>query len=299
MRKWLELSAEFKGKQQHGEKCEWDHKMGLKDRKETVASGVMMLAVLIGLCYLASIFTATDDFAPPHTVAILMINGFWKDSKVAEFSPNTGFAHLCFHTAVSLVGSVITGALAGLAVSLAIYQSRIARLVNNITELLRVIPPLVVAPIVLTTFLIFNPVFLGFAPFVVAAIYATCSSMVYANNALNNVADEYLWTAQLYGAGRWKTLLTVYIPGMLGEFLGGLKVVASTCLGIVMVVEFFSVSSWPGLGYGVSQAYQGDILLLEVIICYAILLTIAIDVLLSLPKYGWQCYKAISRALGD
>ncbi|MGW7072710.1 ABC transporter permease [Streptomyces sp. NPDC054855] len=148
---------------------------------------------------------------------------------------------------------ILTGfalaAVAGVAVGTAIARSRLAAdLLGPVLEVLRPIPAIALVPVAILLFPS-NEQGIVFITFT-AAFFPVMVSTRHAVRALTPVWEEAVLTM---GAGRWRVLGSVVLPGALPGILGGLSV--GIGVAWICVISAEMISGEYGVGYRTWQDY--------------------------------------------
>lgn len=187
---------------------------------------------------------------------------------------------------VRVACGVAIGTAAGIALGGVLFAWPVwRRAMEPMLESLRVIPPLILIPLVLV---LLGPI--EAAQVVVCATYAALSMLVHTLNALNNVPRAYWINARMHRASRWQTLRTVALPAALPELLAGIRISLALALGIVIVSEYLGAPDGIGrvLKFTLSFA-RVDLLLVG--LAWAVLIGLLFDQIFArilLKRARWR-----------
>lgn len=229
-----------------------------------------------------------QDFLPrPAEVAWLWATHALDDAVIrSQGGGDHGFLPHAGVTMVRVAGGVAIGTATGVALGGILFEwPAWRRAVEPLLESLRVIPPLILIPLVLV---LLGPI--EAAQVVVCAVYAGLSMLVHTLNALRNVPRAYWVIARMHRASRWQTLRTVALPAALPELLGGIRISLALALGIVIVSEYLGAPDGIGrvLKFTLSFA-RVDLLLVGLV--WAVLIGLLFDQIftqLLLRRTRWR-----------
>lgn len=126
----------------------------------------------------------------------------------------------------------------------------------------RTIPPLILAPFLL---LIFNGALL--ANFAIVTVYVCYAVVVYGLNSLDLIPKSYIELAKVQNSTGKGIVFDILLPGMLPQFYGGLRVVISISLGVLVVGEYIGPGDGLGKVMKYAMSYSRLDLLIAAIIC--------------------------------
>lgn len=245
------------------------------------------LAAFVAVWQLLSVMLGQDVLPQPAEVARLWVTHALDDPIIrSQGGGDYGFLPHAGLTMARVAGGVTIGTAAGVALGGALFQWPGWRgAVEPLLESLRVIPPLILIPLVL--------VLLGpteAVQVVVCATYAALSMLVHTLNALRNVPRSYWVIARMHHASRWQMLRTVSLPAALPELLGGIRISLALGLGIVIVSEYLGAPDGIGrvLKFTLSFA-RVDLLLVGLV--WAVLIGLLFDQVVSqvlLRRIRWR-----------
>jgi ABC-type nitrate/sulfonate/bicarbonate transport system permease component len=235
------------------------------------------LIAFVAAWQLLSVMLGQDILPSPAEVARLWVTHALDDAVIrSQGGGDHGFLPHAGLTMARVAGGVTIGTVTGVAMGGALFEwSAWRRAVEPLLESLRVIPPLILIPLVL--------VLLGpteTAQVVVCATYAALSMLVHTLNALRNVPRAYWVIAHMHRASRWQRLRTVALPAALPELLGGIRISLALGLGIVIVSEYLGAPDGIGrvLKFTLSFA-RVDLLLVGLV--WAVLIGLLFDQVFS------------------
>ncbi|GAA5061197.1 ABC transporter permease [Nocardia callitridis] len=153
-------------------------------------------------------------------------------------------------TVVRLVTGYVAGSLAGIAVGLAMSQSRLLRwMLEPIIRGLYVIPKLALLPLFLLVFGLGEMpklVFIGLGTFYIVAFTTLSAAMM--------IPTPYHEVARSYGLSRSQRFRWMIFPACLPQIVASLKLASGISMLLVIAVEF--VNAQEGLGYYTWHAWQ-------------------------------------------
>lgn len=245
-----------------------------------IGAGVRCAAPLVAFVVawqLLSVVLGQDILPNPAEVARLWATHALDDAVIrSQGGGDHGFLPHAALTMARVAGGVAIGTTAGVVLAAALFQwPSWRRAVEPLLESLRVIPPLILIPLVL--------VLLGpteVTQVVVCAVYTALSMLVHTLNALRNVPGAYWVIARMHRASPWQTLRTVALPAALPELLGGIRISLALALGIVIVSEYLGAPDGIGrvLKFTLSFA-RADLLLVG--LAWAVLIGMLFDQVVS------------------
>jgi len=235
------------------------------------------LVAFVAVWQFLSILLGQDILPRPAEVVQLWATHALDDAVIrSQGGGNYGFLPHAALTMARVAGGVAIGTATGIVLAGVLFQwSSWRRGIEPLLESLRVIPPLILIPIVLVLLGPTEP-----AQVVVCAVYAAMSMMVHTLNALRNVPGSYWVIAHMHHASRWQTLQTVALPAVLPELLGGIRISLALGLGIVIVSEYLGAPDGIGrvLKFTLSFA-RVDLLLVGLV--WAALIGVLFDQVIS------------------
>jgi NitT/TauT family transport system permease protein len=155
------------------------------------------------------------------------------------------------------VQAFLVALIAGVATAILFSQSRLAeRTLYPYAVILQVTPVVAIAPLIL--------IWVGFdrinaALVLIAALVAFFPILSNTILGLRSVDPNLQSLFELYGAGRWRTLIELRLPSALPYFLGGLRISGGLALIGAVVAEFVAGTggSGSGLAYRILESgYQ-------------------------------------------
>ena len=127
---------------------------------------------------------------------------------------------------------------------------------KRVLEFFRTLPPLIFIPFFM---LLVGP---GVSSVVLtASTYAALMCCFYAISGLEQLDQQFVDSATLFGASRWKIWWSVRLPAMLPVVLGGIRVSGALTLGIVIVAEYLGASYGLGRTMRYAVSYSNALLL--------------------------------------
>lgn len=127
---------------------------------------------------------------------------------------------------------------------------------KRVLEFFRTLPPLIFVPFFM---LLVGP---GVSSVILTSCaYAALMCCFYAISGLEQLDQQFVDSAALFGASRWKIWWSVRLPAMLPVLLGGIRVSGSLTLGIVIVAEYLGASYGLGRTMRYAVSYSNALLL--------------------------------------
>jgi ABC-type nitrate/sulfonate/bicarbonate transport system permease component len=207
-----------------------------------------------------------------------LISSFLGDPIIAaQGGGEHGYLPHIVATIVNFLSGFIPGATGGFLLALAMAQyPRMLFVIEPILEFIRALPPLLVIPFALLFFQSGDALIA-----VTVGAYSAFSVCVYTLNALRNIPSNYLWLSKLMSAGQAFSMLTVQIPAIVPELVGGIRVTTVLGLGIAVVVEYMAAPSGIGrvMKFAVSYA-RVDLIMVGVV--WIVLIAFVFDSLAQL-----------------
>ncbi len=155
-----------------------------------------------------------------------------------------------FVTARRLLIGFVLGAAPGVFLGLAAGVSRVLReAVYPTASALYVVPRIAMLPLVLVAFSINDPArifMVAFSVFFIAFFSALSGA--------EQVRLTHLDVARAFGAGRWRTIARVVLPGAMPSIISGLQVAMGFALIVIVGTEFLAADQ--GLGARIWTSYQ-------------------------------------------
>jgi len=213
----------------------------------------------------------------PYRTIATFIRSISTDAIIAaQGGGRNGLAPHVLVTAVSFVVPTVTGLVAGLVAALGAVQFRFGRsMLGAVTLPWRVIPPLMVVPLILI---------MGGASWhsswFAVWFYALVSFAPYAYESLSMTPNTLLELARVNGADSWWALFRVRAPWAIPLLIGPVKLVAGFCLGVVVIVEFAAAPEGIGRVMKFAISYTAVDLLMACIL-WVVLLGLAFDALVD------------------
>jgi len=155
--------------------------------------------------------------------------------------------HLLYTFERTLLGSAI-GVILGVSFGLLIGYSRVLRLLLEAPiETMRTVPPLAAIPFFLMWF---GPT--QTAQLTMMAFYCFFMLLINTVSAIANVNPVYIQYAETLGATKAQVYRTVFLPAIIPELIGGVRVVIGVSWGIQIVTELMGAQE--GMGQVFSMA---------------------------------------------
>ncbi|OCX54323.1 hypothetical protein BEL04_08675 [Mucilaginibacter sp. PPCGB 2223] len=209
---------------------------------------------------------ASSLFNSKTVVAIISSQGGGDNGMLGHW-----FLTFCVHLA-----GLISGTALGLAFTIFLFLKKsIRNVLEPFFTVARTIPPLIFAPFLL---LIFNGGIL--ANFAIVAIYVFYAVVVYGLNSLDLVPMAYIELAKIHNSNGKSIVFYILLPGMLPQFYGGLRVVISISLGVLVVGEYIGPGDGLGKVMKYAMSYSRLDLLIAAIIC-CVVVAILNDLLIT------------------
>jgi ABC-type nitrate/sulfonate/bicarbonate transport system permease component len=230
---------------------------------------VAIVAGLLGAWYLGTeLGLIPDNRLPPPAEVGSALTEEWKEilGYVGE-------------TVLRVGAGFALGLVAGVAVALLTsLMPRLGDVLAPAVEVLRSIPPFVLAPFVLLWF------GLGFrGPVLFVAWTTFFIVLIDAIEALRNVSQSHKWVAASLGASRLQRVIRVELPAIVPGIIGGMRIALVGGMNVVVLYELLTGSN--GIGYMLIRGYQ--LFRLETLfaaVIVAVVLTLALDLLLRLAS---------------
>jgi ABC-type nitrate/sulfonate/bicarbonate transport system permease component len=153
--------------------------------------------------------------------------------------------HLIYTVERTFSGA-LTGIIIGIGIGLVMGFNRTLRLVvEPLIELIRVIPPLAIIPFLLMWF--------GPSPttqYLMISFYCFLILTVTTLNAISNIQKIYIEMAQTMGANSLQITKTIFLPGIIPEMIGSIRVALAMSWGLEVVAELM------GTPYGMGKVFS-------------------------------------------
>jgi ABC-type nitrate/sulfonate/bicarbonate transport system permease component len=209
--------------------------------------GLVGVALLILLWYVATLFVAPVQLPYPHEVLVRIGDDFFGAEELAVYGVGEGgLAPNVFYTAQNVLIAVMIGSAIGVLVGLISARVRWFRaLLDPIVLIGGTVPILVAAPF----FLIWFGTGRASAVLLIT-LYTMFILIVFAQRAAENLNPVYESSARTLGAGRTRVLRDLLIPGTLPEILGGIRIALAGAWGLATIAELL------GLPNGIGKVVQ-------------------------------------------
>lgn len=231
--------------------------------------------VFMGVLLWEMVVYSLGTYRLPHLAALSFeIISSFKTSAIieAQGGGSEGFAPHIVSTFGMFLPSLLLGAFIGIVLALILQISLWSRYIGvALLEFFRVLPPLIFIPFFL---LLVGASYLSV--FLVGAIYASYMSCVYALGGIQHLKPTFASLSKLYGATRLQICSKVLLPGLLPEFVGGLRITSGLTLGVVVVAEYLGAPSGLGRTLKYAMSYN-SVQLILVGVFWAILLGLVVD----------------------
>lgn len=153
-------------------------------------------------------------------------------------------------TLVRLVGGFLIGGVAGLILGLGMGASRwLRRIGDPLVAAVHPLPKVALLPLFMILFGLGNA-----SKVAVAALAAFFPMLVNAMAGVLQIRRIYFEVAENYGAGPWKLLSRVVLPGSLPFVLAGARLALNSCLVVTIAVELVTARS--GIGALIWSAWE-------------------------------------------
>lgn len=240
--------------------------------------GALGISAFIGLWHLISIPLSPIRLPSPLAVFEVVVPILFHMGALAgQFGPRA--QGVGWHLLISLgrlLAGVGIGIVGGMGIGLLMsYSRRINDFLDLPTRMLRAVPPLALIPFVLIWFGTGSTGQIALITFYIFLI-------VLANtlNAVSNVAPVYTNFSRSMGATRMRTYRDVYLPAILPELLGPLRIAIAFAWGLLVVAELV------GAQYGIGRVLSLLIPLLQTsqliaAILWIVVLAIVLDFIVS------------------
>jgi len=204
--------------------------------------------VILCLCWeVLSFLLGESNLRHIHDVFLVFFDSMFSDAKIKyQGGGNRGYSVHVFWTCINFFTGLFLGCVIGISIALfQFYNQNLRKFLEPITEMLRVVPPLILVPFIL---LISNAS--EYSNFIVVSIYVALTLYVYALNSFLNIDKNYLHQSQLFNCSLYNQIIKVTLPAALPELVGGLRVTIALGIGVLVVAEYIG-SSW-GIGKVIS-----------------------------------------------
>lgn len=201
--------------------------------RRSIQAGVIVLA--IGLWWVASLAIDSQILLPsPYQVALqfdvqgpVLAQAVWSTLRLYLL----GFA-------LAVAGGVAVGALLG--------ASRfIGAAFDPYVNAFYVTPRIILLPLVIGWFGIY-----GTAKTILVVIVCVFEVILFTRDGIRAVGERYTEVADVFGAGAWRKLRDVYLPGAAPSIFNGIRLAAGRAVSGVIVAEFFTAIFAPTDGIG-------------------------------------------------
>lgn len=212
--------------------------------------GLVGVALLIGLWYLASLVVSRTMLPLPHDVLTRISDEFTSSLQLEAFGIQAkGLLGNLVYTTINVLVAVLVGAVVGVLVGLVSAKSRTFRtILDPIVLIGGTVPVLVAAPFFLIWFGTGRSVAL-----LIIGLYTAFVLIVFAQRAADNVEPVYEQNALTLGADQRRVLRTVLLPAVVPEVLGGVRIALAGAWGLAAIAELLGLPA--GLGK-VVQSYS-------------------------------------------
>ena len=237
---------------------------------------IITIISLFLLWEILSFLLGQDRF--PHILKIIdtFFNSFTFNAIIdAQGGGSNGIYPHIITTFINCNIGLFLGAILGLTVGIILFEFESIREYTSIMiEFLRVIPPLIIIPILL---LLFGANLI--TQIITVATYVGYSMFIYTINALSNIKPTYINLSKLFNISKIKKVVKIDLPASVPELIGGLRVTAAIAFGVIVVTEY--LGSPTGLGRVIKFAMSyTDITLIFVCIIWVIILAIIDDIII-------------------
>ncbi len=169
------------------------------------------------------------------------------------------------------IGILIGGCLGCLIGILMFEIPFLSYLLDPFIEFIRIVPPLIFIPFLL---LLFNPG--NLSQILIIVVYSSYSMFIYSFNALRNIKQNYIFIATIFNTSKLDKVTKIYLPAIVPESLGGIRVTSSIAFGIIIVSEYLGAPD--GIGRVIKYALSyTDITLILVGIILVVLMALLND----------------------
>jgi ABC-type nitrate/sulfonate/bicarbonate transport system permease component len=260
---------------------------GASSRPSFDPLGLVGVALLVLLWYVATLFVEPVQLPYPHEVLVRIGDDFFGAEELAVYGVGEGgLAPNVLYTAQNVLIAVVIGSALGVLIGLISARVRWFRaLLDPIVLIGGTVPILVAAPF----FLIWFGTGRASAVLLIT-LYTMFILIVFAQRAAENLNPVYESSARTLGAGKGRVLRDLLIPGTLPEILGGIRIALAGAWGLATIAELLGLPN--GIGKVVQVlATQSDVEGILAAVLVLGVLGVVVDAVLALAiqrLFSWR-----------
>jgi ABC-type nitrate/sulfonate/bicarbonate transport system permease component len=204
--------------------------------------GVVGVLLLIVIWQLLTLVVPVASLPAPLDVVERMAADFWAAPELSFYGLDTGLAGSLVYTATNVLMAVLSGSLVGVAGGLLTGRIGLLRqIADPVMMTVGTIPILVLAPFFLIWFGVGR-----ISALLLVVFYVTVMLYVFAQRATFNLAPIYEDAARTLGAGKWRILRDVVLPGTVPEILAGIRIALAGAWGLEAITELLGAQAGMG-----------------------------------------------------
>ncbi|MFI3207611.1 MAG: ABC transporter permease [Eubacteriales bacterium] len=228
----------------------------MKKNRIYLACSICSIALVLFIWWLATEglgYFKSTTLAGPITTFTTLIQKFYDPRP----DGNLMQVHIWSSLKITLMGfacGVVVGNILGTIMG---WYEKIDLFVRPIFDLIKPVPGIAWIPVVITLLGI------GVLPkVVVIGLAAMIPSVVNSYTGIRQTKDVHIWVAEVFGAGKFETLLKVAIPSAIPYYMTGMKVALGNSWATIVGAEM--LASTCGLGYLITLCrgiYRTDVII--------------------------------------
>jgi ABC-type nitrate/sulfonate/bicarbonate transport system permease component len=208
--------------------------LGLKRIAMAQAPTVFGVILLFALWYIIAILTPPAVLPLPHRVLGRLISWSWNSPQLASYGlRHTGLIPNMLQTMQTVFIAQAAGLVIGSFLGLFSARSPLFRAaLNPIALIMTTLPILVLAPFFLVWFGVGRV-----GSMALVMVYSTTLFVIYSQRGAENLSPHYEQYARTLGAGRFRILRDVLVPGAIPEIMGAFRISVAGAWGLVAISE--------------------------------------------------------------
>ncbi|MDZ4850380.1 MAG: ABC transporter permease subunit [Pirellulaceae bacterium] len=239
--------------------------------------GVVSLGITTVWYFCSSILGENRFPSPVNTLEYTFRSLYSSPIINREGGGSLGFLPHIAATLRSFTVAILVGMPAGICLAALIHGGGFyGEIAKRVLEFFRALPPLIFIPFFM---LLIGP---GVSSVIMtASTYAALMCCSYAISGLEQLDQQFVESATLFGASRWKIWWSVRLPAMLPMVFGGIRISGALTLGIIIVAEYLGASYGLGRTMRYAVSYSSAILLFSSVV-WSVGVGLLFEVLLAL-----------------
>lgn len=254
------------------------------------------LIALVGIWWALTLIVPTSSLPSPVSVASRVAADFFSAPELEAYGlpPDTSLLNSMTYTAENVFVAVLLGGFIGTVSGLmAARLSLVRAVIDPVALTAGTIPILIAAPFFLIWFGIGRTSAVALVMF-----YVIVTLYVFSQRAADNLDPVYEESARTLGAGDWRIVRDILIPGTLPQILGGLRIALAGAWGLEAISELLGAER--GMGKIISMlGFTNDVEGIFATLTILGIVAVAADALLSRAIARLTAWSARARTGGS